>query len=99
MALNHNSNKMASSDRIFKLEIIDGKKPRDSIGMLDPRLFTGENKLHIKKDKETNFWFFAYDLGAVPGALKHKFTGFNAAVKHAEMYFKTRNVTINEIEY
>lgn len=88
---------MASPDRIFKLKIMDDKKPRNSIGIIDPQLFTGANKLHVKKDPETNFWFFEYDMGGTPPILKHKFTGFKAAVKHAEAYFKTRNILIEEI--
>lgn len=97
MALTLNSDKMASPDRIFTLKVFDTKKPKNSIGMVDPRLFTGENKLHVKKDPETCFWYFEYDSGAVPGPLKHKFTGYKAAVKHAETYFKTRNIYIEEV--
>lgn len=96
MALTANTDKMASKDRIFTLKIIDNKKPKTSLGMVDTRLFTGENRLHVKKD-ETSFWYFEYDSGAVPEPLKHKFTGYRAAVKHAETYFKTRNITIEEV--
>jgi hypothetical protein len=97
MALTMNSDKMASVDRIFKLKIIDNKKPKSATGMIDTRLFNGENNIHVKKDPETNFWFFEYDMGAVPGMLKHKFTGYKAALKHAETYFKTRNIEIEEV--
>lgn len=97
MALTTNSDKMASVDRIFKLKVIDEKRPRNSLGMIDTRLFTGENRLHVKKDLETNFWKFEYDMGAVPGLLKHQFTGYKAALKHAETYFKTRNIEVEEV--
>lgn len=97
MALTMNTDKMASHDRVFTLKVMDDKKPKNSIGMIDPRLFTGENRLHVKKDPETCFWYFEYDNGGVPNPLKHKFTGYKAAVKHAETYFKTRNISIEEV--
>ena len=92
-----NSDKMTSPDRVFKLKIADSKKPKNSLGMVDSRLFSGENNLHVKKDPETCFWYFEYDMGAVPGPLKHKFTGYSAAIKHVTLYFKTRNIEIEEV--
>lgn len=93
-----NMAKQAKTDRLFTLEIIDGKKPKNSTGMVDPRLFGGENQLHIQKDKETNFWYFTYDKGLPPKELRCMFTTFPAALRHAEQYYFYRNLTIKEID-
>lgn len=86
---------MRSQDRILTLVPLD-KKSKD-FGMLDPRLVTGENKLHCIKEDQTSFWYFKYDHGGVPEALKCKFTGFKQALKHAEMYYNGRNMQIKEV--
>lgn len=90
-----------ASDRIFKLEIIDGKKPLSSIGTIDPRLFKdGEdsNKLHGVMDPETCLWSFKYEKGAVPPALKGQFTGIKAMKKYADLYFAQRNIKVVDLE-
>jgi hypothetical protein len=92
---------MRSADRILKLEIVDGKKPLNSMGMVDPRLFKdGEdgNKLHAIMDPETCLWSFKYEKGIVPPALKGTYTGFKALKKHADNYFETRNIRITEVK-
>lgn len=93
-----NTIKMASTDRIFSLSLIDDKLPKNSIGMVDPRLFSGENKLHIKKDPETNFWSFSYERGIPPRELQCVFTSATAAIRHAELYYRTRNLSLKEID-
>src|ERR1700747_201647 len=93
--------KMRSPDRVLKLEVIDGKKPLNSTGIVDPRLFKdGEdaNKLHAVMDTETCLWSFRYEKGAIPPALKGNFTGFKALKKHADTYFEQRNVKITEVK-
>jgi hypothetical protein len=89
--------KMRNPDRILVLSLIDGKAPKSSTGMIDPRLFTGENKLHAKMDVTTNFWYFQYDSGILPEPLKQRFTSFKMLLKHAEDYFKTRNLEIKQV--
>lgn len=88
--------KMLTPDRVMLLSPMDGKTPKSSIGQTDPRLLTGENKIHILKEVNTNFWYFKYEMGGVPEALKCKFTGFKQALKHAENYFAKRNILIKE---
>ncbi len=91
--------KMRSRDRVFKLGIIDDKLPKNSTGMVDTRLFTGENRLHAKMDPETCFWSLQYETGgALPQPLKVNFTTFPALKRHVEDYFKTRNIEIKEIQ-
>lgn len=89
--------KMLNPDRVLVLVPIEGTKPRTSTGMIDPKLFTGENKVHVIKEPQTNFWYFKYEQGSVPEPLKCKFTGFKQALKHAELYYGTRNLQITEI--
>jgi hypothetical protein len=88
-----------SDDRIFVLTAIDGQKMKDprGFGITDSRLFTGENKIHAKKDPETCLWFLKYEYGVVPEPLKCQFTTFSAAKKFTEAYYATRNLKITEV--
>lgn len=87
--------KERSDDRILVLKVKDGEKPKSSTGLVDPRLFTGENKLHLKRNK--TLWEFKYDQGGVPPQLKDRFTKFDLALDHARRYFSTRNIEITEV--
>lgn len=92
--------KMRTPDRIFKLELIDGKIAYTSKGTVDKRLFQdGEdaNRLHCIMDLQNSLWSFKYDKGAVPPALQGMFTGIRQAKEHAERYFGGRNVKITEV--
>jgi hypothetical protein len=90
--------KTRSDDRVFIFAQIDDKLPKNSFGVTDPRLVTGENRLHAKKDPETCLWLFKQEQGVVPEKLKCMFTSFNAARKFAEAYYSTRNIKIVEVE-
>lgn len=88
-----------SSDRIISLEPMDNKKPLSSTGLVDTRLFTGEQQLRLKMDPQTTLWFFQYSQnGALPEGLKGKYTGFKSALKHAEDYFARRNIRITQVK-
>jgi len=89
--------KTRSDDRVFVLELIDDKAPKDSLGLTDSRLFTGGNRIHTLKNPETCLWYFTYDSGAVPEKLKCQFTSFSAAKKFAEAYYVARNIRIKEV--
>jgi hypothetical protein len=106
MPINYNSRvsepskHMRSPDRVFRLEVIDGKKPVSSIGLVDPRLFKegdDANRLHAYMD-EYSMWQMKYEKGALPGALTGKFTGFKQLKDYAEDYFSKRNIRIAEVE-
>lgn len=86
--------KMLSNDRVLILKVSEGKKPLSSGGLVDSRLFTGENKLHGVFDERTGMWNMKYETGGLPGALQQKFTTFEDLVDYATIYFKTRNVDI-----
>lgn len=87
--------KLKKDDRIIILKAIDDKA-KNSSGILDPRLFTGENNLHVTRGKN-NIWSMYYDKGVTPPALKQRFTSFREAVKYVEKYFTKRNIRIAEI--
>lgn len=90
--------KLRSPDRVLMLKTIDNKKPLSSKGLVDPRLFTGENRLHAIMDTQTCMWKFKYDQGIVPPPLKCNFTSFKALLQHAREYFGTRNIEIVEVK-
>lgn len=90
--------KMKSPDRVLVLKAMEGKKPMNTTGVADPRLFTGENKLHAVMDEQTCLWRFKYDMGIVPEPLKGNFTGFTALKKFAESYYNKRNIEIVEVK-
>ena len=84
--------KIRKTDRILLLKAREGAT--SSTGLIDNRLFTGENKLHAIMHPRTLLWFFKYEHGGLPELLKQKFTNFNAAHDHAKKYFNSRGVEI-----
>lgn len=89
---------LRSHDRVLKLEVIDGKKAKSSTGLLDPRLFTGDQNIHLIMDIQTNLWSFRYsNNGLLPEPLKGQFTSFSKGYDHARNYFEKRNVKITEV--
>lgn len=91
------NSKLRSDDRIFKLVRVDDKAPLTSLGLVDKRLFTGENKLHAIKDGQTSLWSLKYDQGNVPEFLRQQFTSFKLLLKVVGDYFMKRNIKIEEI--
>jgi hypothetical protein len=80
--------KERKTDRVVLLKAEE--KPK---GLVDPRLFTGENKLHVIQT-DNGLWYFKYEHGGLPEPLKQQFTSFDLALKHAERYFQTRGIKI-----
>jgi len=90
--------KNRSSDRILELKVIDNKAPISSTGLIDKRLFSGENRLHGIADPQYGHWSFKYDNGTLPPVLKEqRFTSFKALFNYAQDYFKKRNIEITEV--
>lgn len=89
--------KMATNDRVMVLKAMDGKSAKDTRGLVDSRLFTGENKLHGIYDERTGLWNLRYETGALPGPLQQKFGTFSELEHFTRKYFSTRNVEILEI--
>src|SRR5882672_6960885 len=84
-------------DRIITFQIMDDKKPISSIGLADPRLFKGGNKLHAQRDNG-GLWIVRYETGAIPPALQQHWTHFSRLVQDVEAYFNSRNIAIKRIE-
>jgi hypothetical protein len=95
--LTANPDKMNSSVRIFELKPVSGGSATKDTGLIDKKLFTGENKLKAEMDPQTTLWVMSYENGVVPAALKQRFTSFSKLRAFAESYFKKRNVEITEI--
>lgn len=93
----HNTNKERSYDRILVLAPIEGQKVKNSTGMVDPRLFSGENKLHGIRNHQTCLWYFKYEMGLLPEPLKTQFTSFGKLLTHAKAYFSKRGLEITEV--
>lgn len=89
--------KNRSTDIILVLKPVDGEKPKSVTGLVDPRLFTGENRLHAIMNTQTCLWHLAYDNGILPGALKQQWTGWDPLYKFTTAYFKRRNIEIVEV--
>jgi len=89
--------KMKSDDRIIVLHRMEGKVPLSTAGLVDHRLFTGENKLHAKRELIGNNWRLEYDQGIVPPIFKQKFTRFNDLLRFVKAYYERRNVAIKEV--
>ncbi len=90
--------KMYSNDRVLILRVMEGKKPTTGAGVVDARLFTGENRLHALFDERTGMWNMRYETGGLPGGLQEKFMDFETLVEHARKYYAKRNVEIAEVE-
>lgn len=89
---------MSSSDRVLELAPIEGRPALTTAGTPDKRLFTGEQKLHIKMDPETTLWHFQWEQnGVLPSPLQGRYTGFKSAIKHAEEYFEKRNIRVTRV--
>jgi hypothetical protein len=88
--------KMKSSDRIIILEPQEGGA-KNTKGMIDNRLFTGENTLHAKMDPQNSQWFLQYDSGLVPEPLRGRFTSFPKLKEFVTSYFNRRNINVKQI--
>lgn len=88
---------LAKTDRVFKLTPRPGEKTLTDTGLVDQRLFKGENKLHAVMEPASCHWFMRYDKGGLPEPLKGRFTSFPKLVEAAKHYFSTRGVNIEEI--
>ncbi len=85
-----------TTNRVLELQQIDGKKPLNTLGLVDHRLFSGENKLRACRDDQ-GLWYMKYDSGVLPPALRNRFTTFTALKNFAEEYFNKRNIVIKEV--
>jgi hypothetical protein len=93
----HNKRNIRDTDRVLVLRVMDNKKPKSSTGVLDDRLFKGENNLHALKNLQTGLWSLKYEKGTTPINLQQQFTSFGMLMNFSTNYFKKRNVEIVEV--
>lgn len=93
----NNPERNRSTDIILVLKPMEGKKPLSAAGMVDNRLFNGENNLHAIMDTQTCLWRLTIDNGILPPVLRQQFTGFSRLLNFVKGYYDRRNVEIAEI--
>src|SRR5690349_2629341 len=89
--------KVRKNDRVIILGPVEGKKAVSSTGIVDTRLFTGENKLHAVRDPQSSLWRMKYEMGSVPDELRQSFTNFEKLLAFAKTYYAKRNIEIKEV--
>jgi hypothetical protein len=85
------------NDRSLVLRPIPGGPGTNSKGLVDSRLFTGGNTLHVILDEQLGLWYLKYDSGKVPGSFEQHFTSFSKALAFVTEYYKKRNIEITEV--
>lgn len=85
-----------TNTRILKLERKEGKNVLTETGLIDNRLFTGENNLRAIQEPNS-LWSLKYDHGSVPEFLRQQFTSFSTLIKVVTEYFNKRNIIIKEV--
>jgi hypothetical protein len=88
---------LAKTDRVFKLTPRPGATVASN-GLVDNRLFKGDNKLHAIMDEQLCSWSMKYERGGIPEPLKGNFTSFSKLKETAERYFNSREVDIVEVD-
>lgn len=92
------ADKLRKTDITLVIRPLPGLAAKNVTGMVDRKLFTGENHLHAIMDTQTCLWRLAYDNGTLPNGLKDKmFTGFHPLYNHVNEYLKTRNAHIESV--
>lgn len=84
------------NDRLVICRKMEGKNALSSSGLIDNRIFTGENNLHIIQGPDA-LWHFKYDHGMLEQKLKQKFTTFTAIKNFITDYMARRNIEVKEI--
>lgn len=86
-----------TNDRVIVLKQKEGEKALNSIGMVDKRLFTGDNKLHAILNPETSLWSLRFEKGLLPGGLDQRFTSFSKALVAVREYYAKRNIEVSNV--
>ena len=86
-----------SDIRTIVLEPIEGQGILSSKGMVDNRLFKGEQELYAIKDPQNCMWSLKYANGGVPPVFKQQFTSFSKLLAFVTGYFERRGVRVTEV--
>lgn len=92
-----NLTKNHTTDRVLVLKPMEGKDPKNSKGMVDNRLFTGDNKLHAVMDPEYGHWYLKFDMGTIPPQLQQRWTNFTKLYEFTKGYYLTRDIEIVDV--
>jgi hypothetical protein len=90
--------KTQTNDRVLVLKPRPDQNTLDNKGLIDNRLFKGENNLHAIMDTQTLLWTMKYEKGGLPEPLKQSWTSFKRLFDYAEKYFNSRGVDISEVK-
>jgi hypothetical protein len=86
-----------SGNRLLVLKRVEGESIKNSAGITDNRLFTGQNE--VRAVFEGTLWQVKYSIGDVPPVLKQKFTSFKKLLEFVEPYYRKRGLAIVDIVY
>ncbi len=87
-----------SLEREITLEVMDEKKPKNSLGMTDPRLFTGETKIYAVQDPHFMNWGLKQSQGVLPEPLRQRFSSIRALTDFVKSYYATRNIKVTKVD-
>lgn len=87
-----------AEDIVLVLKPLEGKKALSSTGLMDARLFTGENSLHVTRDPQTHLWGMHMTAGNLPLPLRQKFTSWGKLFNFTKDYLGRRNINITEVQ-
>ena len=88
---------LRKNDRILVLEKMEGVDTKSSTGLVDTRLFNGNNKLHCSFDEQTQLWGFSFEKGGLAEEMKQRFTSFPKAHDFAKNYFAKRGIKVTSV--
>lgn len=91
------SPKLRKADRVIIVKPIDGKKALSTSGLVDTRLFTGDNKLHAVRDGQNMLWSLKMEAGGLAEPLRQRFKTFDSLLEFVRTYFRKRNIEITEV--
>src|SRR5438445_10985282 len=83
-----------STDIIIDLKPREGEGTKNTSGITDNRLFTGENKLHAVMDTQNTLWTLRYEKGVTPEPFKGQWTSFSKILNFVKDYYAKRNIDV-----
>jgi hypothetical protein len=91
-----NTTLTSGNKRTLRLKPMEGGA-KASTGLVDKRLFTGDNELYAIMNEESNLWYLKQNDGAVDPRLREKrWTSFKTLMTDVVPYYRNRNVEVTE---
>ena len=92
-----NTTEVNGNKRTLSLKPMQGGA-KDTTGLVDKRLFNGQNELYALMDTETCLWHLKQNDGSVDPKLRGKqWTSFKMLMNDVVPYYRNRNVEVTEI--